>query len=291
MLRTVKTSDVVTQMLATPGWMQAYQQMSPGPFHGLVRSLQLEGVNVYEERMNTRVEQHFVAPERALVFSFDACEQSLYVLNENSQNTWVTPPNYHEVAVVFSQEYLQEQGIAPDHLSGVLFSPLNSLQGRIFQGWLSKTLDKMNGVEVFDDRFAKQLLEDCLFVVDCSSSLLDAGARSQRHVERQLVRRIFEFVGDHPDVAIRAPQLADAIGVSLRHLQRTFQAYMGLSPGQWLRLRNFNAAYRDLLRADASSTTVTDVAMCWSFWHLGRFSASYRALFGEYPSQTLQRRG
>jgi AraC family transcriptional regulator, ethanolamine operon transcriptional activator len=29
--------------------------------------------------------------------------------------------------------------------------------------------------------------------------------------------------------------------------------------------------------------------MQWSFWHLGRFSSSYRALFKELPSETLRR--
>jgi hypothetical protein len=29
--------------------------------------------------------------------------------------------------------------------------------------------------------------------------------------------------------------------------------------------------------------------MRWSFWHLGRFSSSYRALFKELPSETLKR--
>jgi len=36
---------------------------------------------------------------------------------------------------------------------------------------------------------------------------------------------------------------------------------------------------------------VAEVAMHWSFWHLGRFSSSYRALFKELPSDTLKRAG
>lgn len=51
------TTDVTEQVRATPGWQQQYRQMSPGYFSGELRCLGLEGVEVYEERLNTRVEQ------------------------------------------------------------------------------------------------------------------------------------------------------------------------------------------------------------------------------------------
>ncbi|MFP5477787.1 MAG: helix-turn-helix domain-containing protein, partial [Gammaproteobacteria bacterium] len=37
------------------------------------------------------------------------------------------------------------------------------------------------------------------------------------------------------------------------------------------------------------STHVAGVALRWGFGHLGRFSADYRARFGEYPSETVRR--
>jgi len=32
-----------------------------------------------------------------------------------------------------------------------------------------------------------------------------------------------------------------------------------------------------------SSASVSDVACRWGFWHLSRFAAHYRGLFGELP--------
>ena len=43
----------------------------------------------------------------------------------------------------------------------------------------------------------------------------------------------------------------------------------------------------DLTQADPRSNSVTETALEWGFSHLGRFSAEYRALFGELPSETL----
>jgi AraC family ethanolamine operon transcriptional activator len=46
---------------------------------------------------------------------------------------------------------------------------------------------------------------------------------------------------------------------------------------------------RRALRAADAATTVTEAAMRFGFFHLGRFSAQYHRLFGERPSDTLQR--
>jgi len=65
--------------------------------------------------------------------------------------------------------------------------------------------------------------------------------------------------------------------------------YADMPPTVWLRNRRLNAVRRDLLAADPAQVTVAEVAMRWSFWHLGRFSQSYHGLFGEYPKATLKR--
>jgi AraC family ethanolamine operon transcriptional activator len=43
------------------------------------------------------------------------------------------------------------------------------------------------------------------------------------------------------------------------------------------------------VRADAEEN-VTAIALKWGFNHIGRFSLTYRARFGESPSRTLLRR-
>lgn len=60
-----------------------------------------------------------------------------------------------------------------------------------------------------------------------------------------------------------------------------------MAPTAWLRMRRLNLARQALLRARPGETTVADVAMRYSFWHLGRFAEAYRTLFLESPSQTL----
>jgi AraC-like DNA-binding protein len=62
-----------------------------------------------------------------------------------------------------------------------------------------------------------------------------------------------------------------------------------MGPIRFLTLRRMHLAHRALLRADPSKSTVTRIVTDHGFWELGRFSVAYRALFGESPSETLQR--
>ncbi|MFJ2535993.1 MULTISPECIES: helix-turn-helix domain-containing protein [unclassified Pseudomonas] len=285
------TADVAEQVRATPGWVQHYQQMSPGHFAGQIRYLDLQGVEVYEEQMNTRVEQNFSAPQGALAFCFDRSDNALYLLNEDSRNIWITPENYQEIAVVFGPEFVRQQGLDLAKLEGLFMTQLKGGQNALFSRWLSSILTKLS--QPIDskekDALTRQLLEDCLFILDNARIGLDHGELQRRTEERTLMKRIGEWAADSPEETLNLLELSQVAGVSLRQLQQAFKAYTGMTPSQWLRLRRLNSAHRELLKCTPTQTTVAEVAMNWSFWHLGRFSNSYRSLFKELPSETLKR--
>ena len=60
-----------------------------------------------------------------------------------------------------------------------------------------------------------------------------------------------------------------------------------VGPVAYLRMMRLNHVRRDLLATEAA---VGDVAARWGFWHLSRFAADYRSLFGELPSATRARK-
>ncbi|MCY1407114.1 hypothetical protein D9M71_224010 [compost metagenome] len=192
------TADVAEQIRATPGWTQHYQQMSPGHFAGLVRYLDLQGVEIYEESMNTRVEQNFSAPQGSLSFCFDRGDNALYVLNGESRNIWITPENYQEIAVVFGPEFVKRHSLDIARLEGLFMAPLNSQQNALFCRWLSGTLTRLS--QTFDppsrEALTQQLLEDCLFILDNACVGLDQGALQRRAGERSIMKRVGEWAAD-----------------------------------------------------------------------------------------------
>lgn len=285
------TATVIEQERASPNWSVQYQQMSPGHFEGRIRCLELEGVEIYEESMNTRVEQSFHAPSGALTFCFDRTDNSLYLLNGENRNIWITPENYQEVAVVFGPEFVQRHAVDIARLEGLFMAPLNSRQTALFGGWLSSTLTRL-GQEIDPpsrEALTEQLLQDCLYILDSASVCLDRSALGRRTEERTIMRRISQWAADCPEETLNLLELAQVAEVPLRQLQQAFKTYTGMTPANWLRLRRLNSARRELLSARPGASTVAEVAMHWSFWHLGRFSNSYQQLFKELPSETLKR--
>lgn len=78
------------------------------------------------------------------------------------------------------------------------------------------------------------------------------------------------------------------VGVSRRQLEYAFHTAFGVGPREYAHLLRMNESRRQLKLARAKSRTVTDIAMDVGVTHLGRFSESYRLLFGETPIQTLR---
>ena len=110
---------------------------------------------------------------------------------------------------------------------------------------------------------------------------------SQRVLEG--VTRAEALIAAHPDAPFTAGGLARAVGLSSRSLSRGFQRLRGHSPMLAVRRARLERVRRDLL-AGRPADRVTDAAMRWGFFHLGRFSQLYASSFGELPSATRRRR-
>ncbi|WIE62298.1 helix-turn-helix domain-containing protein [Curtobacterium sp. MCLR17_032] len=81
-----------------------------------------------------------------------------------------------------------------------------------------------------------------------------------------------------------------AAGVAVRSLQASFRRHTGSSPMHFLRQVRLHRVRAELSAADPDTTTVAQIAVGWGVGHLGRFSGTYAATFGEPPSATLRRR-
>lgn len=75
----------------------------------------------------------------------------------------------------------------------------------------------------------------------------------------------------------------------MRTIQNQFHEDLDQTLTGYLKNRRLERARADLAdTAPDSGITVTDIASRWGFAHLGRFAVTYRARFGESPSQTLR---
>jgi AraC-like DNA-binding protein len=102
------------------------------------------------------------------------------------------------------------------------------------------------------------------------------------------VKRAIDFIDAHLHLPITLADIAQAAGVPGRTLLEHFKHHRGVSPVRYLRNARF-ARVREALLGAESKQTVTQIAMKWGFYHMGRFAAEYCQRFGEIPSQTYRR--
>jgi transcriptional regulator GlxA family with amidase domain len=86
---------------------------------------------------------------------------------------------------------------------------------------------------------------------------------------------------------LRISKIYENVSVRPGMIRLAFRAVHGCSPRRFLRDQRLRAAWAEL-QAAVPGVTVTQVATKHGFLELGRFSAQYRAVFGETPSETLR---
>jgi AraC-like DNA-binding protein len=105
---------------------------------------------------------------------------------------------------------------------------------------------------------------------------------------RRLVIEAERIFKERAASAATVSEVASELGVSVRSLQAGFRELRQKSPTSCLRRARLDAAHQALRSADLT-TSVTEIALSMGFAHLGRFSAAYKAAFGETPISTLRR--
>jgi transcriptional regulator GlxA family with amidase domain len=112
--------------------------------------------------------------------------------------------------------------------------------------------------------------------------------QQRRPSRRELVGRVVAFLRDNIGEPVTVAELSRRAGVSERTLRAAFHDVLGLSPKRYAIAQRLHAARAALDAADPHTTTVTDIAMAYGFFELGRFAGRYRHTFGEAPSRTLR---
>jgi AraC family ethanolamine operon transcriptional activator len=305
--------DVNDQSSALSGWDLYYAQLKRGQFSGSCQRLSMGPLEVLRETNNIPLNMYGTSWPNCLVFAIP-----LRMLGSGSINglTWalgssviirgdrgheaITPPS-DVLCLAIDARVLEDYICVVEGVSlagwlaqGPIVLPENP-QIRALTECLLDLLDYSFGYAV--TTLAAQVQRDILHeVLACIAPIvlahLGSAGPSKASVGRyRLVQRARELVLDRvgaPD-PVQIIDVCRALNVSRRTLQYSFEEVLGLNPATYLRVLRLNRARRDLLAANyLNNVQVKDVVSRWGFWHLSRFSAEYRELYGELPSATLK---
>ncbi|WP_407165820.1 helix-turn-helix domain-containing protein [Bradyrhizobium sp. ORS 111] len=133
--------------------------------------------------------------------------------------------------------------------------------------------------------FWKRVIVDCLTATIVTSLPPDDFGHLPSAMK--LVRDVEDYLQQAGIRPVHVSEICSVLRLSRRSLHRAFHEVFGIGPVTFLRHKRLCAIHSILRDSGPRDTTVTDVALRQGFSELGRFSQYYRAMFGEYPSQTL----
>lgn len=307
------TKDVLEQADALPFWNQEYTQLDKGSFTGSVHSVASHGVQIFREAMNRSVDELASAPRDCYVIGLPTIvegegfwggeqldKSSLITLDKNAELLFRTSHSSEiSVAVISEQrltsyaEHVEKLEIRDlmDNINPVEAIPAHinkQLLAALFVGTehISQMQDQLNVNQIWR-YFEDNMLNTCL------QALMHASENGDRHYDHRVHRHIVTCVRDMTLSNQTEPwtigELCAALNISRRTLNHAFKQVLGITPVTYMRNVRLHKIRSELQSAPDRILSIANVASKWGFWHMSLFSRYYRELFGECPSDTLDR--
>src|SRR5262245_47540425 len=113
--------------------------------------------------------------------------------------------------------------------------------------------------------------------------------QARARISRQsAVERAESYLRAHIATPMPLARFCRIVGLSERGLRNAFYDVRGMSPKRSMLVERLEAVRRALRDAAGGPTTVTSAATSHGFYELGRFSVTYKKVFGESPFETLR---
>ncbi|WP_083402604.1 helix-turn-helix transcriptional regulator [Curtobacterium sp. MCBA15_008] len=114
--------------------------------------------------------------------------------------------------------------------------------------------------------------------------------RDGEHRLPRAVREAVRILRERARTHVSISDVATAVGLSPRSLQKAFRSELGQTPGEYLRSIRLDGVRRELqaMAAAPDRERIADIARRWQFSNAGRMAAAYRAAYGVPPSDALR---
>lgn len=280
-------------------WVQSYRQVSRGTYRSSFELMTVGDAVISRERIAPVVAQETRSLGGKLSFIFPIAAQGGWRVNGHHETGRMVALRQGEtelMTVVGAESdlislTLPVEAIGLSAAGSAVRSRSRAPADEALGDWLACLLGfgALEGrppadlERILPDLLAEQFLDFWAAFDDRSKGL------TSRHVSLDLFRRVERQIADDPGEPVTLPALAGDLGVSIERLRLAFLDTVGMPPSIWLRLARLDGARRDLLDPRSSLGDVSDIAMRWGFFHLGRFSGIYRRHYGETPLATLKR--
>jgi len=101
--------------------------------------------------------------------------------------------------------------------------------------------------------------------------------------------KVRDVLHENIDNIYTISDLVNELDISPRTMQHHFQKKFGMTPKMYLHHLRLNAIRNELISGEPGRAKISEVALKYGFFHSSHFGSEYKKMFGETPSQTLER--
>ncbi|CAI8899030.1 MULTISPECIES: helix-turn-helix domain-containing protein [Burkholderia] len=296
---------------ALRGWDQRYDQIGSGSYRSAVKHAVLDGVQLFQETANVRIIQRGRLPPGHTVFGMPLTGSGNFAFGDArmERGTIVmarggapfelhSPDDMSLIGVVVDATLMQQIEDAADVRlderalrCGVVDVPVTARERASVQ--LATLLERvLSAPDTFDAARAQSELRGEVgnVLVDLLTYRMPGPPNRLTHAcHADIVRRVHDYVIEHPEAPVDILSLCTQLRVSRRTMQNSFQSVVQTGPLNYTRSLRLAQVRRLLLDTRQSDLPISEAAARWGFIHLGHFANAYKAQFGELPSTTARR--
>ncbi|UEP24332.1 helix-turn-helix domain-containing protein [Burkholderia ambifaria] len=296
---------------ALRGWDQRYDQIGSGSYRSAVKHAVLDGVQLFQETANVRIIQRGRLPPGHTVFGMPLTGSGNFAFGDArmERGTIVmarggapfelhSPDDMSLIGVVVDAALMQQIEDAADVRlderalrRGVVDVPVTARERASVQ--LATLLERvLSAPDTFDAARAQSELRGEVgnVLVDLLTYRMPGPPNRLTHAcHADIVRRVHDYVIEHPEAPVDILSLCTQLRVSRRTMQNSFQSVVQTGPLNYTRALRLAQVRRLLLDTRQSDLPISEAAARWGFIHLGHFANAYKAQFGELPSTTARR--
>jgi AraC family ethanolamine operon transcriptional activator len=292
-------------------WNLELFQIKGGKFQGSLRQAVLPNIIIQYYRTNKGLKLKGSAPQGYNNFSIVLNGESapiwrgkelnhgtIAVLPENGELEGITPDGFETLELAVSKSYMEnvKKYLGLDEILDIpakdkIFNCDKTLLDKLKLLLLNSQSMLNNGSAISSNSNFINELEHytAAALIRSFSPPKTTDKYKQSDARRKAIKRIEDITEQKNDEQLTVAELCHYANVSLRTLEYAFREKYDLSPKQYLRTVRLNKVHKLLLKSSPRDVNISDVANKFGFWHMGQFAKDYQNLFGELPSETLNK--
>jgi len=273
-------------------------QITPGKFNGSLGLIELPGITINKGTYNQTIKAAGVFPDDRMVVGLVLGERSQGILNGEQ--------------LEYGTAFIAKEGVAIDL---PIASEMNWMTMQVHRSDLALFDLEASTNDVSMIKLPEPVISKIASTINlgfnthqaficigegqviCEEILSALGRRmhdfeiSEQSInlarQIKIVKKAEEYMVHCLQNPVKISEVCRMTNTSERVLEYAFNKIYGLSPKRFLTVLRLNEARKLLMDSSAYEGNVTSIAMSCGFRHMGRFSAEYKSMYGELPSQTL----